>query len=105
MLEVLLMGWNNHFDWTSGQYDFIEIFCGAANTARTWWLASAFIACCVWSMHCAYPFVLLCYLVRIWNRKRQGCNVAAYDIDIGEAAKKPNAMDFLSNSGFLSLVQ
>lgn len=54
----------------------------------------------------AYLFVVLCYyLVRTWGRKHQGCNVAAYDINIGEVAKKPNAMDFLSNSGFLPVSQ
>jgi len=36
MHKVLLMQWNSHFNWGSQQFQFLELFAGAAHTSKQW---------------------------------------------------------------------
>lgn len=82
--EVLMMTWNDRFDFDQPQFHFFEVFAGCGAASREW---------------CQTYFP---YLPNFWPskllRKRRGFNVAQFERDHAN----DRGMDFLETPGFLS---
>jgi hypothetical protein len=95
--QVLLLGWCNDFPKVD-PVNLFEIFSGAANTTKWWWLV------------CTYKFIrssMMVLLIRSsyppWLRHKCGFKCASFDFTYGQAKSQGNPMDFNQPAGFLYL--